>query len=191
MNELSGAALPSQTLVDLGAALGSDVPFFLSNGSAYCTSRGEVLHEVGCVPLASSPSPVFIVKPDPGLSTARIFKALDLSNLSPADPDQLLSRFVAGTQTPDDYLNDLETASFAALPLLHDLKRRLQQLFAVVLMSGSGTSFFCLEPRAPALLQDDIKSALHGFPVGVRTYSAHFINRPADAWYQGAPGTAG
>jgi 4-diphosphocytidyl-2-C-methyl-D-erythritol kinase len=43
-NELMGCPASPQDLELWSAELGSDITFFLSEGSCYCTGRGEVLH---------------------------------------------------------------------------------------------------------------------------------------------------
>ena len=43
------------------------------------------------------------------------------------------------------YINDLETPAFAVMPMLQELRDDLARFgFKVVMMSGSGSSIFCL-----------------------------------------------
>eukprot|EP00741_Cyanophora_paradoxa_P023752 tig00021617_g22943.t1 len=197
MNELAGAGVAPQALADWGAEFGSDISFFLSEGTAYCTGRGEILR-----PLAPLPGrELYVVKPREGLSTGRIFKALDLEALSRADPEALLAAHLTGRAAAADYVNDLEAASFSELPLLAELKARLAEHFDTVLMSGSGTSFFCAGPRdaaraavlpanvraplgAAGELPAGLTAALEGFPSELRCYATRYVNRPPGEWYQ-------
>lgn len=57
---------------------------------------------------------MLLVKPPVGLSTPEIFKALDLQQLSKADPRQLL-RHIQESQhiQQDHYINDLERPAFS------------------------------------------------------------------------------
>jgi 4-diphosphocytidyl-2-C-methyl-D-erythritol kinase len=64
---------PRARLAGLAAQLGSDVPFFLSNGPALCRGRGERVEPVQ--PFA--PLNVVVVAPPAGVSTAAAFNALD------------------------------------------------------------------------------------------------------------------
>ena len=58
-------------LAEIGAGLGSDVPFFFADGPAIARGRGERLEPVAGVP----PLPVVIACPATGLSTAAVFAA--------------------------------------------------------------------------------------------------------------------
>ena len=49
-NELAGGLASNEELISWAAELGSDVSFFFSSGSAYCTGRGEKIEDVS-IPL--------------------------------------------------------------------------------------------------------------------------------------------
>ena len=58
-------------------------------------------------------TPLLLVKPPMGLATPEIFKALDLSTCSKADPRQLLQQMTgAASMTQDMCVNDLERPAF-------------------------------------------------------------------------------
>ncbi len=61
----------SDRLAEVGARIGSDVPFFFAGGPAVVRGRGERLEPVGGIP----PLPVVIARPDAGLSTADVYAA--------------------------------------------------------------------------------------------------------------------
>lgn len=61
---------PVERLADIGAALGSDVPWFFAAGPAVVAGRGEEVRSVEGVP----PLPAVIVKPPVGLSTAEVYR---------------------------------------------------------------------------------------------------------------------
>lgn len=125
-----------------------------------------------------------IVKPNVGLSTPAVFKALDYDLLSDLDADEtLLPTFLKGIdQVPDDYfINDLEPPAFKCLPELKALKEELQQVsgFDHVMMSGSGTSIFCLgEPDNV----DEFKRKF-GSRKELKVFFSEFIDRPNGLWY--------
>ena len=75
-------------MVEWSGALGSDITFFLSRGTAYCTGRGEIMTPTD--PLLKAGTKLCIVKPNVGLSTPSVFKALNYDELSQLDPDEVL-----------------------------------------------------------------------------------------------------
>ena len=170
-------------MVEWSGELGSDITFFLSRGSAYCTGRGEIMDPID--PPLPSGTKVVIVKPDVGLSTPSVFKALDYDLLSPLDADEtLLPKFLEGIdKVPDEYfVNDLEPPAFKCVPELSALKDELLQVdgFDHVMMSGSGTSIFCL--GTPTDTEGfETKFAQRS---GLQVFHAEFISRPADAWFE-------
>lgn len=126
-----------------------------------------------------------IVKPDIGLSTPSVFKAMEYDKLSDLDPEEtLLPKFLEGVdQVPDEYfVNDLEYPAFKCLPELKELKDELLKVkgFDHVMMSGSGTSIFCLgEP-------DDKESFTKRFAKreGLKVFFSDFISRPEGVWFE-------
>ena len=138
LNTLFQTAICEEDLRQWGALLGSDVPFFFSSGTAYCTGRGEHVHSLPPIPWSF---PLVLAKPSMGLSTETIFSLLDCSQCASEDPEKLLDSFLQGTPR---FLNDLEIPAFRALPELRTFKHTLEQLFESVVMTGSGTAFFAI-----------------------------------------------
>ncbi len=137
-NQLTHANISVEVLQEWGLELGSDVPFFFSQGTAHCTSRGEVVQPIE----SYSPDRVFIVKPHQGLSTPEVFRRLKLE--SPLENAEKIDLEATQNQSYH-YFNDLEKPAFEILPELRSLKNfLLNQGFDAVLMSGSGSAFFCL-----------------------------------------------
>lgn len=169
-------------MVEWSGDLGSDITFFLSRGTAYCTGRGEIMDSID--PPLPSGTKIVIVKPDVGLSTPAVFKALEYDQLSTLDPDDvLLPTFLKGIEkVPDEYfINDLERPAFKCVPLLRELKEELTSVdgFDHVMMSGSGTSIFCLgEPTDKAAFE-----ATFGKRDGLQVFFSEFIDRPDGVWF--------
>lgn len=133
--KLTGLSISQETLFSWGAELGSDVPFFFSSGSAMASGRGELLTDVE--PIISSP--FWIVKPKEGLSTAEVYRFCK-PNLQKRE---------------EVFYNDLEEAAFFLAPSLLKIKKSLLSFgFKTVVLSGSGTAFFCLEDEGKFLLED-------------------------------------
>lgn len=181
-NHLAGRPLSARALADIGAGLGSDVAFFFSPGTALCSGRGEAFTPVPRLP----PAALYIVKPPVGLSTPAVFRALDLDGVSDADPDALLAALRSSLYGAP-VVNDLEAPSFALAPELADLKALLVGCgFKRVLMSGSGSSFYCLgEPAQVGGLERALRAA---DLTDVRVLRAMFINRRAATVEGGPPG---
>ena len=170
-------------MVKWSGELGSDITFFLSRGTAYCTGRGEIMSAVD--PPLPSGTKVCVVKPDVGLSTPAVFKALEYDRLSSVDPDEtLLPTFIKGIdKVPDDmFINDLEPPAFKCIPELKRLKDELLEVagFDHVMMSGSGTSIFCL--GTPTDLEG-FKKTFSERP-GLKVFFSEFICRPEGVWFQ-------
>jgi 4-diphosphocytidyl-2-C-methyl-D-erythritol kinase len=165
VNSLCGNPVSIETLMSWSAEIGSDLSFFFSHGTAYCTGRGE---KVQPLPPLEKKS-LWIVKPIQGLSTPAVYKKLDLTDTIQCDPKYALSQVMEGKHC---FFNDLETAAFALAPELAMLKQLLiEQGFSTVLMSGSGSSFFCMgDGQLP-------KEQSH------KIFPATFIQRYSNQWY--------
>lgn len=181
-NRLAGFPVTEAELIEWGGELGSDVGFFLSRGTALCTGRGELIAPLPPLP----PAPVYLVKPEEGLSTPAVYGALGLKpdeSLAGAEPDDLLRQFQSDVASAT-YVNDLEAPAYAVMPRLQELRDQLRSYgFAAVMMSGSGSTIFCVgqpSAEATAVWQEEVR----------REYSAAifeqtFCSRPADEklWY--------
>lgn len=121
-NVLCDKPCTTEELAEFGAEFGSDVSFFLSNGTAYCTGRGEIMEEIPRL----RPQTLYVIKPSQGLSTADVFNELDLAECSDRDPRDLLRKMEQGVIFAD-FVNDLEAPSFRLLPKLAELKEALYE----------------------------------------------------------------
>ena len=153
-----------QPLEPMALDLGSDVPFFLTGGTAYATGRGEVL-----TPLPDAPQlPLLLVLPRQRVSTAEAFRSL--TRFSPPlgiDAYRDMARFT----------NDFEEPVFARFPQLRALKEKLYELGATwAAMSGSGSTIVGAFPDVSS--RDAARSA---FP-DVRTETAEVLGGGTRAW---------
>lgn len=139
MNEVAGRPASTKQLMEWGGEIGSDVAFFLSQGTAYCTGRGEVIQEMPALPF----DPVLtLVKPPEGLSTPLVYKTLRANELPNRDPQVSLKCFY---QLSPEFYNDLEIPAFELSPSLENLKNKLLLGgFDHVVLAGSGTTLFCI-----------------------------------------------
>ncbi len=142
LNKLTGEPLSTDALMKLGAALGADVPFCIMGGCAFAEGIGDIL-----TPLPTPPKLFYVIaKPKESVSTAFVFKNLNLNNR----PDGLRVPAVAdGIRRGDlDMIitnsgNILESVTANHFPIINDIKDCFTENGAALsLMSGSGTSVF-------------------------------------------------
>jgi len=184
-NELMGNPATLEEMVEWSADLGSDITFFLSRGTAYCTGRGEIMTPID--PPIEASTKLVIVKPNVGLSTPTVFKSLEYDKLSDLDPENLLQQFMEESENvamvdESAFVNDLEPPAFKNLPELMKLKEDLQKVkgFQHVMMSGSGTSIFCIGTPADA----EAFEKQFSYRDDLQVFFAEFINRPEGKWYE-------
>lgn len=165
LNQLHAQHATLDELIDWSGEIGSDITFFLSQGTAFCTGRGEIIQNLDSLP----DQKLWIAKPAEGLSTPAVFKALNVKLLPQRNARAVLEDFYKGKPI---YFNDLEKTAFQLKPILELIKMQLLEAgFENVLMTGSGTAFFCIG----ACVQPHIR--------GVELYPASFIQRPLNQWY--------
>ena len=93
LNELSGAGLSPERLAEIGARVGSDVPYCVLGGTMLAEGRGEVLTPLTSLPACS----IVLCKPAFSISTPVLFQAWDRQKrrLRP-DTDGLIAALEAG-----------------------------------------------------------------------------------------------
>lgn len=141
LNEVFSGGLADERLMELGALLGSDVPFFIHKGSAIATGRGEVLRPV--------PLPGYgyiLLNPGFHVSTAWVYGNL---NLTKSDENYNLTYSVEALgdvrRLKSLLRNDLEEVTAKRHPEVLELKKILLDSGAeAALMSGSGPTVFGL-----------------------------------------------
>lgn len=145
LNQFWGLHWPKEKLVQLGATLGSDLPFFFSGPIAWVSGRGEIVE---------SAPPLFnrwavLVNPEIAISTASIFRAYSAqTGLTKSDAPLKIktdTRWPSTTEVLGQTLNDLEKVTLNRFPKLKAIKADLQEFGGqLVLMSGSGPTLFGL-----------------------------------------------
>jgi 4-diphosphocytidyl-2-C-methyl-D-erythritol kinase len=135
LNELHNFRFRPRELEELAANLGSDVAFFISGRSAWCSGRGERIEPR----LFPDDLWVCLFKPGFGLSTAGVYRAYAQLVLDRKHGQEI--------ETPWGKLrNDLEQAVFPKylfLGLVKDwLNKQTESVFG--LMSGSGSTLFAI-----------------------------------------------
>jgi 4-diphosphocytidyl-2-C-methyl-D-erythritol kinase len=155
---LAGCAVPLGTLTEIGAELGSDVPFFLSGGTAMAMDRGTELYDLPDI----AEEPVLLVSPGVHVATGPTYHALGRSlTFTPLSSSinsfqafvRALGQERSAMAASAFSANDFETVVFKQYPQLKKIAGRLRNLGGTR-MTGSGSTIFALfssqEDRAHA-----------------------------------------
>lgn len=137
MNQLYGYPIEEKRLYELGLAVGADVPFCLMGGCAAAEGVGEIL-----TPLPTPRLSMVIVKGSGGVSTAGLFRSLQLPVEHP-DTDGAIAAIKKGDTALLASLckNALEPPASALLPEIALHKQMLLDSGAVsTFMTGSGAA---------------------------------------------------
>jgi 4-diphosphocytidyl-2-C-methyl-D-erythritol kinase len=142
LNEIWKLALTRDELAAMGAAVGSDVTFFLTPPAAWCTGRGEVVSPEP----AGRPLDFVLVCPPVGLATAEVYRRLAVPP-SPESGEPLRAAVRAGNAEAvgRSAFNRLEEPAFALSPAVERIRNRLAGLAPRgARMSGSGSAVFAV-----------------------------------------------
>jgi len=137
-----GTTFDKLTLFKLALRLGSDVPFFLGESSAYALGRGEILEYFDLdVPYA-----ILVCTPRVSISSRWAYR--QIAPIRRGKPD-LRTLIQEGMKHPEilrnEVVNDFEEPVCAAFPAIRELKHTLEQSGAVFAsLSGSGSSVYGL-----------------------------------------------
>jgi 4-diphosphocytidyl-2-C-methyl-D-erythritol kinase len=154
---LAGRRLPLDRLMSLGAELGSDVPFFLTGGTAVAIGRGTELYSLPDV----AGEPILVVASGIHVDTGPAYQALGRGvvpaggqGLTSPDWSRKINSFQLFVRTLCDLrsaraasalsANDFESAVFGQYPRLKRMWGRLQKNAAGARMTGSGSALFAL-----------------------------------------------
>ncbi|CAN5742929.1 4-(cytidine 5'-diphospho)-2-C-methyl-D-erythritol kinase [soil metagenome] len=163
LNEVHGAPLDIRDLLDIGAGLGSDVPFFIGGAAmALAWGRGGRL-----APLPPLPSrTVLLAVPSHAMSTARAYA--DLAHIRAAElhgrqtvaaPVIIDPNVASWTAVAALAVNDFESVVFSRMPLLAAVRERIERNGAVIArMTGTGSVVFGVfeDPAAAAAARDEM-----------------------------------
>jgi 4-diphosphocytidyl-2-C-methyl-D-erythritol kinase len=130
-------------ILPLAAELGSDVPFFLTDGQALAVGRGEILKPIK-LPLDYN---ILITIPPISISTAEIYKNLKIGLTKENRSLSLKNKvdFSSFLFLAKIFGNDLEEVVLSKSPELIELKQSLLGTGAFYSsMSGSGSAFYGL-----------------------------------------------
>ena len=154
LSEAFVPSLPRARLRELGATLGSDVPFFIDDGETTAPPRGAIVTGLGDaidrVPTRAAAVCLFI--PSFGCPTGPVYRAFDAlaGRDHRKDAQTRRVRDLASSDASLESLglfNDLAQAAEAVAPELAGLRRRLAEATgAAVHVTGSGSCCFAIVP---------------------------------------------
>lgn len=143
LNHLLGSPLILRELMELGMAVGSDLPFSIMMNACRNRERLEglqgleeagtaaIVQGIGDVVIPCDPIHTYVILMNPGtqVSTARVYQHLDEMNVRSSGEGQL-------------YTNVMEASTFSICPEAKELRDRMREKLRAdhVLMSGSGPS---------------------------------------------------
>jgi 4-diphosphocytidyl-2-C-methyl-D-erythritol kinase len=143
LNLLWNVRLPDETLRELAAQLGADVPFFLLGRSAYATGRGDLLSPVDI----SLPYWIVVATPPLHVSTSWAYAHCTPRNEDDSTHETLerIGNLADPATVRSLMVNDFEPSVMQAFPGIRSIKKLFLEHGAIAaLMSGSGSSVFGL-----------------------------------------------
>lgn len=163
VNDLFDLTLSLDELSEIGATLGSDVPFLLHGGSAVVEGLGETITRHAPPANGENPAHVVLIFPEASCPTAAVYGRFD-ETMSANGKAKLRSGDVAALASgglshlrPDSPFNDLANAAMLTAPQLRDDLASVSELAQrPAHITGSGSSLFVIcddEPHAAALAQ--------------------------------------
>lgn len=143
LNKLWNLQLTMDELAQLGAEIGSDVSFCVYGGTALAKGRGEKITHLPAPPTCW----VVLAKPYIGVSTADVYRRLNLTDIRHPETDKMIHAL----ETSDfqsvcaNLGNVLEDVTLKVHPEVALIKEQMKRFGAdAVLMSGSGPTVFGL-----------------------------------------------
>ncbi len=146
LNRLWRLDFDATRLARIAASLGSDVPFFLTGGTAMAGGRGD---EVAHLPDVL-PTPLLVAVPRDRLpqKTAVMYGRLRPQHYTAGEhTERLVEKLKAGEAVADDDIfNVFEAVFFDSMPLAATLAEECAERGACPHLGGSGPSLFFLQP---------------------------------------------
>jgi 4-diphosphocytidyl-2-C-methyl-D-erythritol kinase len=155
LNELFDHPLVEEELHQIASMLGSDIPFFLGNGPAWCRGRGEILEPAPTLPERT----LLLIKPPFPIPTAWAYKRYAelqaVGSTGHSGEVQHLGKL--------EITNDLEAPVFEKYLLLPVMKQWLREKSEVesAFMTGSGSTMVAvMKPDASSEQTGTLKQAI-------------------------------
>ena len=162
LNRFWDLRLTREELLQIGATLGSDVPFLLQGGTARGTGRGEILT------YGKSPTPhwLLLVKPKVSVSTAAAYGRFTNKSVATKQTIDTVQQHLENNDLKSAFLTSANTFEELLFPDHEELvicKEFFTSRGYPTIMTGSGPTMVVLldKPMEALQLQEEIKAAGH------------------------------
>ena len=162
LNRFWDLRLTQEELLQIGATLGSDVPFLLQGGTARGTGRGEILT------YGKSPDPhwLLLVKPKVSVSTAVAYGRFANKSVATKQTIDTVQQHLENNDLKSAFLTSANTFEELLFPDHEELvicKEFFTSRGYPTIMTGSGPTMVVLldKPMEALQLQEEIKAAGH------------------------------
>ena len=162
LNRFWDLRLTREELLQIGATLGSDVPFLLQGGTARGTGRGEILT------YGKSPDPhwLLLVKPKVSVSTAAAYGRFTNKSVATKQTIDIVQQHLQNNDLKSAFLTSANTFEELLFPDHEELvicKEFFTSRGYPTIMTGSGPTMVVLldKPMEALQLQEEIKAAGH------------------------------
>ena len=162
LNRFWDLRLTQEELLQIGATLGSDVPFLLQGGTARGTGRGEILTH------GKSPDPhwLLLVKPKVSVSTVAAYGRFTNKSVATKQTIDTVQQHLENNDLKSAFLTSANTFEELLFPD-HEELVNCKEFFTSrgypTIMTGSGPTMVVLldKPMEALQLQEEIKAAGH------------------------------
>ena len=162
LNRFWDLRLTQEELLQIGATLGSDVPFLLQGGTARGTGRGEILT------YGKSPDPhwLLLVKPKVSVSTGAAYGRFNGKSVATKQTIDTVQQHLENNDLKSAFLTSANTFEELLFPDHEELvicKEFFTSRGYPTIMTGSGPTMVVLldKPMEALQLQEEIKAAGH------------------------------
>ena len=175
MNDLFSLNITEEKLCDLGAELGSDIPFCILGGTMLATGRGELLKRLPDFDGVN----VVLAKPRVGVSTAWAYKTYDAGYTGRhPDNEAMIKAIEQGDVSGVSNLlcNVLEGVTIKEHVIIDTYKQAMLKAGALCsMMSGSGPTVFGIAPDET--VAEAVAAQIKGIDAGAAVFTAKTVGR--------------
>lgn len=175
MNDLFSLNITEEKLCDLGAELGSDIPFCILGGTMLATGRGELLKRLPDFAGVN----IVLAKPMVGVSTAWAYKTYDAGYTGRhPDNEAMIKAIEQGDVSGVSNLlcNVLEGVTIKEHVIINTYKQAMLKAGALCsMMSGSGPTVFGIAPDET--VAEAVAAQIKGIDAGAAVFTAKTVGR--------------